>query len=245
VKCDRRRAHRSSSAGADPVHDACRRDLRGDRDFAGRTGRQEEGGHQGAEQGSSGGGDHGDEPMSGYDLSRYFAASMGNVWPAQHSQTYPELAKLSAEGLIAQTGEGPRGRKVYRTTPEGIEALRTWLREEPDYSVRFEALLRIFCLWAVPAEEAIGLLERDRREYVRHLEHIETALAHKDWSADRTSRGARLTIDFGRRFYAALIEWCDWAAEQVRVGSLQPGGPPPRRTSGAALSESRDRRRSE
>jgi PadR family transcriptional regulator AphA len=168
------------------------------------------------------------EPMSGYDLSGFFAASMGNVWPAQHSQIYPELGKLAAEGLITQTAEGPRGRKVYRTTPEGIEALRAWLREtQPDYQVRYEALLRIFCLWALPTEEALAHLERDRVEYARHLEQIESALAHKDWSADQVSRGARLTIDFGRRFYAALVEWVDWAAEQVRAGSLEPGGPLP------------------
>src|SRR6516165_12783793 len=85
------------------------------------------------------------EPMSGYDLSQFFALSMGNVWPAQHSQIYPELAKLVADGLITQTGEGPRGRKVYQATPEGIEAIRTWLREtQPDYQLRNEALLRIF-----------------------------------------------------------------------------------------------------
>ena len=33
------------------------------------------------------------EPMSGYDLTRYFSASMANVWPAQHSQIYPELGQ--------------------------------------------------------------------------------------------------------------------------------------------------------
>jgi PadR family transcriptional regulator AphA len=168
------------------------------------------------------------EPMSGYDLSGFFAASMGNVWPAQHSQIYPELGKLAAEGLITQTAEGPRGRKVYRTTPEGIEALRAWLREtQPDYSMRYEALLRIFCLWALPAEEALAHLERDRAEYVRHLGQIESALAHKDWAADQVSRGARLTIEFGRRFYTTLVEWVDWAAEQVRAGTLEPGGPLP------------------
>jgi PadR family transcriptional regulator, regulatory protein AphA len=168
------------------------------------------------------------EPMSGYDLSRYFAASMGNVWPAQHSQIYPELAKLSAEGLITQTGEGPRGRKLYRTTERGVEALRTWLRDDPpDYQVRFEALLRIFCLWVLPPDEALAHLARDRDEYVRHLELIETAIAHRDWGADPIARSSRLTIDFGRRFYTALIEWVDWAAEQVRAGTLRPGGPLP------------------
>jgi len=168
------------------------------------------------------------EPRSGYDLSGYFAASMGNVWPAQHSQIYPELAKLVADGLITQTGEGPRRRKLYQTTPEGIEALRAWMREsQPDYSVRYEALLRIFCLWVLPTDEALAYLERDRAEYVRHLEQIDTALAHRDWGADPTARASRLSIEFGRRFYRSLVDWIDWATEQVRCGALEPGGPIP------------------
>jgi DNA-binding PadR family transcriptional regulator len=174
------------------------------------------------------------EPMSGYDLSQYFAVSMANVWPAQHSQIYPELAKLVDEGLITQTGEGPRRRKVYQTTPKGIEALRAWMRASaPDYSVRCEALLRIFCLWVLPEDEALAQVQRDRAEYVRHLEHMDTALAQVDWGANQTTRGARLTIEFGRRFYTALVGWCDWAAEQIKAGTLQPGGPLPTITDAA------------
>lgn len=169
-----------------------------------------------------------DEPMSGYDLTRLFSVSLANVWPAQHSQIYPELARLTADGLIAQTGEGPRGRKVYQTTPAGQEELRTWLREtEPDYSVRCDALLRVFCLWVLPTEEALAQLRRDRAEYVRHLGRMEEAVATVDWAASPTQRGSRLTIEFGVRFYRELIDWIDWAAEQVAAGSLQPGGPLP------------------
>lgn len=168
------------------------------------------------------------EPMSGYDLARYFSASMANVWPAQHSQIYPELAKLLAEGLIEQTGEGQRGRRVYQTTPEGIEALRAWLREsQPDYSVRHAAQLRAFCLWVLPTDEALAQLARDRAEYVRHLEQIERTIAAKDWAVSPTIRASRLTIEFGRRFYAAQIDWIDWAAEQIAAGTLQRGGPLP------------------
>jgi PadR family transcriptional regulator, regulatory protein AphA len=165
------------------------------------------------------------EPMSGYDLTQQFAASLANVWPAQHSQIYPELAKLAANGLIAQTGEGPRGRKVYETTPEGLEALRDWMRHsEPEYSVRYEALLRIFCLWVLPTDEALAYLQRDRAEYVRHLDQMEDAVANVDWGANQTTRAGRLAIEFGRRFYTTLIEWIDWAAQQITAGTLQPGG---------------------
>jgi len=168
------------------------------------------------------------EPMSGYDLSRFFGVSMGNVWPAQHSQIYPELGKLVADGLIAQTGDGPRGRKVYETTPAGIEALRAWLRETPpDYSIRQEAQLRVFCLWVLPTDEALAQLARDRAEYVRHLAQIEQAMAEVDWSANPTRRASRLSIEFGRRFYTAEIDWIDWAADQIAAGTLEPGGPVP------------------
>jgi DNA-binding PadR family transcriptional regulator len=168
------------------------------------------------------------EPRSGYDLAQYFTASMGHVWPAQHSQIYPELAKLVADGLIAQTGEGPRGRKVYQATPEGIEALRAWMREpDRDYSVRYEALLRVFCLWVLPEEEAIDYLRRDQREYQKHLDLIEEAIAGGDWGATPLSRAGRLSIEFGRRFYQAQVEWIDWAVEQVEAGILSPGGPIP------------------
>jgi DNA-binding PadR family transcriptional regulator len=168
------------------------------------------------------------EPRSGYDLAQFFTDSMGHVWPAQHSQIYPELAKLVADGFIAQTGEGPRGRKVYQATPEGIEALRTWMRDtEPDYSIRYEALLRVFCLWVLPQEEAIEYLKRDRREYQRHLDQMEEAIGRVDWGANPLSRAGRLSIEFGRRFYQTHLDWIDWAIEQVQAGILAPGGPLP------------------
>jgi DNA-binding PadR family transcriptional regulator len=171
------------------------------------------------------------EPMRGYDLARRFSISMANTWPAQHSQIYPELAKLVADGFITQTGQGPRGRKVYETTPAGLDALRAWLRNTPpDYSVRFEALLRVFCLWALPTDEALAHLAHDRQEYARHLAQMKTAIATVGWGRSPASRAGRLTIEFGLRFYEALIEWIDWASEQIRAGALQPGGPLPVRT---------------
>jgi hypothetical protein len=97
----------------------------------------------------------------------------------------------------------------------------------PDYSVRGEALLRIFCLWVLPEDEALAQLQRDRAEYVRHLEQMDTAVAQVNGGADQTTRGARLTIEFGRRFYTVLVGWCDWAADQITAGTLHPGGPLP------------------
>ncbi|MGD1011457.1 MAG: PadR family transcriptional regulator [Acidimicrobiales bacterium] len=173
------------------------------------------------------------EPMSGYDLTRYFAASLSNVWPAQHSQIYPELAKLVAEGLIAQTDQGPRGRKVYSTTPAGVDALREWLREtSPDFGIRVEFVLRVFCFWVLPREESLDHLSRYRAEFVRHRDELVADIAEVDWGRSQSHRGARLTVEFGRRYYNDLIEWVDWTVAQIEAGALEPGGPLPGLTTG-------------
>ncbi len=94
----------------------------------------------------------------------------------------------------------------------------------PDYSFRNEALLRVSCLWVLPTEEALDYLARDRVEYVRHLDYIENVIATRDWAANAVARASRLSIEFGRRFYAMQIDWIDWAAEQIAAGMLGPGG---------------------
>lgn len=70
------------------------------------------------------------KPMTGYDLKRFFDASAGWLWSAKHSQIYPLLATLQAEGLVAGE-EGVRGeaqrRVVYSLTEAGREELTTWI----------------------------------------------------------------------------------------------------------------------
>ena len=76
----------------------------------------------------------------------------------------------------------------------------------------------------LPTEEALEYLARGRAEYVRHLGYIENVIATRDWAASSVARASRLSIEFGRRFYAMQIEWIDWATEQVAAGTLKPGG---------------------
>lgn len=38
--------------------------------------------------------------LSGYDMTSYFKAEIGQFWSAKHSQIYPELKKLTDEGFI-------------------------------------------------------------------------------------------------------------------------------------------------
>ena len=46
------------------------------------------------------------QPGTGYELTQWFDRSLSHAWHASHSQIYPELAKLEAEGLVEVIGEG-------------------------------------------------------------------------------------------------------------------------------------------
>ncbi len=167
-------------------------------------------------------------PSSGYELTKRFAVSIAHAWPVSHSQIYPELARLVSEGLIEQTEEGPRGRKTYAATPAGVAALREWMQStEPAYDRRSEADLREFFLWVIPPADALAYLERSANVYRRRLAELENIARTVDWTSDVPNRAMRLTLEKGMRNYRMLIEWADWATEEINHGALEPGGPVP------------------
>src|ERR1700710_642665 len=94
-----------------------------------------------------------ERPHTGYDIARRMERPIGYFWTAQHSQIYPELARLEADGLVRHRvvdGPGPRDTKRYRITPAGRAALRAWVDAPvPAQPGRSELLLRVRSLWVV------------------------------------------------------------------------------------------------
>jgi PadR family transcriptional regulator AphA len=156
-----------------------------------------------------------DRPMSGYQLTRAFDGSLAHVWSARHSQIYPELARLRDKGLIDLVDEGPRGRKTYAATPEGIEELRRWMLEtDGDRGGRDPAYLRVFFLWLLEPADAAA--------YVRRLaEHHRTTLARYEAAAAEGSpttareRAFRVALEAGIRHERALLDWAGWALHEL------------------------------
>ncbi|WP_433433355.1 PadR family transcriptional regulator [Nonomuraea sp. CA-141351] len=109
-------------------------------------------------------------PASGYDLAKKFEHSLNHVWQAGHTQIYPELVKMAADGLVAVESEGARGRKIYTITPEGTRELHTWLVEhQPAVTVRSETALQAFLLPLLDTDEAIAVVERIRTGFEERL----------------------------------------------------------------------------
>lgn len=89
-----------------------------------------------------------DGELSGYDLRKLVASSVGYFWGPAKSQIYAVLPRLVAQGLVTRRDVAQSRRpdkQVYRITPEGKGALSAWLDEpiepEPDRSV---FLLKLF-----------------------------------------------------------------------------------------------------
>src|SRR6266516_7357385 len=70
------------------------------------------------------------KPQSGYDIARQMKAPLGYFWQANHSQIYPELARMQKSGLVAFTAVEQKtrpARKVYSVTDAGKTALAEWI----------------------------------------------------------------------------------------------------------------------
>ncbi|MEU9118693.1 PadR family transcriptional regulator [Streptomyces sp. NPDC048506] len=166
-----------------------------------------------------------ESPASGYDLMKLFNATLTNVWPATQSQVYGELNKLTTAGLVEVAAHGPRGRKEYAITEDGLTELRHWLTEvTPSGPARHDGLLRVFFLGVItPLEAQTYLLQqaegaaRARASY----EHIEQT-AH--WDEEMISVYGRIALEYGLRMSAAHEEWARWAAEEVTSAKAQKAG---------------------
>ncbi|MEU7744225.1 MULTISPECIES: PadR family transcriptional regulator [unclassified Nonomuraea] len=156
-------------------------------------------------------------PASGYDLMKMFDVSLANVWPATQSQLYAELGKLADAGLVSVAAEGPRGRKEYAITEEGLAELRHWLIEvEPVRNVRSDMLLRVFFLAQVDPSQAKDYLRRQAEMAAERLAHLESIREFVESGQDNLSVYGRLVLEYGHHLSTTARDWAEWAEGQIR-----------------------------
>jgi DNA-binding PadR family transcriptional regulator len=148
---------------------------------------------------------------------------IGYYWTAPQSQIYPELARLTAQGLIeheADVGPGPRQRKTHRLTDAGRAALAEWLVRPPaPRRPRDEAVLKTYAqLAADPAQMREFYLAEARRheeqlaDYQRQFASLEgTGADHPD----HPQFGAYATLRLALVGTPARIEWFRWLADEM------------------------------
>ncbi|MER7502833.1 PadR family transcriptional regulator [Nonomuraea pusilla] len=140
-------------------------------------------------------------PASGYDLTKSFERSLNHVWQAGHTQIYPELVKMTSDGLVTVESEGARGRKIYSVTPEGRRVLHEWLvGHSPSLTVRSDTGLQAFLLPLLDRDEAIAVVQRIRDCHAERLAAL-----------DFQPRGVlgRYALALGVGQIRSVLEWAD------------------------------------
>lgn len=147
------------------------------------------------------------EPATGYELTAKFDKSLSNAWHASHSQIYPELAKLEAEGMVEVIAQGARNSKTWALTDAGREELRHWLVEvEPSRQQRNESALRLFLApRLLSPEDARFALERDLQDVQQQIAELEAIRRAID--AEAAGSPFEPTVDLGLRINPVIEQW--------------------------------------
>lgn len=157
-------------------------------------------------------------PYSGYDLKKVFDSSVRHFWPADQSQIYRTLARLTEQGYagMERIEQATRpDRKVYHITDDGRTALLNWLSGPPPLDEpRSAPMIQIFFMGRLSDEEILQRFES-------YVEIMKMTLAHYDQVPAQVEdvyhdvHSARerffwlLTLDSGIRMMRANLEWAE------------------------------------
>jgi len=155
------------------------------------------------------------EPMSGYDIRKFFAQSVSYFWVESYGQIYPMLKSLHRDGLIGPLAKGGSSRRtVYEITYTGRQVLASWLAEpvEPQPG-RNEILLKLFFAREGSPGATAALLEQFRRRQ-EGLAATYAGIAERitvEYASNPNLPNWLLTLSYGSHVSRALLQWCEEA----------------------------------
>jgi DNA-binding PadR family transcriptional regulator len=168
-------------------------------------------------------------PYSGYDLKKIFDTSVRHFWPADQSQIYRTLARLTEQGLadmekVAQ--EDRPDRKVYHITEAGrAELLRFLSGPPPMGEPRSAPLIQVFFAGQLSDQEILAkfegyaaIMRMVLSQYDKVPEMIEPF--QKEIPSPREHYFWLLTLDNGIRSMRASLEWAESVIEQIKAGKV-------------------------
>jgi DNA-binding PadR family transcriptional regulator len=170
-------------------------------------------------------------PSSGYDLKAVFDLSVQHFWPADQSQIYRTLARLTDQGYVTmdrvEQEERP-DRKVYALTDTGRAALHDWLATPlPLKPGRSPELVQVFFAGQLADDEILAIFHRAAdacRGGLAALRRIpdrcEPYIAQID--NPRETFCWMLTLECGVQMTEAHLAWLEGVIARLERGELPP-----------------------
>ncbi len=164
-------------------------------------------------------------PYSGYDLKKVFDVSIRHFWPADQSQIYRTLGRLTEQGwvkvkVVEQTDRPDR--KVYSITATGRTALRDWLTATmPHQEARSAALIQVFFAGQLSDEEILAKFEeatQGMRQVLARYEQVPHEIEDyvTEIGSPREEFFWLLTLELGIREMKTQIEWMESVMQRIR-----------------------------
>ncbi len=157
------------------------------------------------------------QSRSGYDLSQALSGALQEFWSANHSQIYPELKRLTEEGLVefqVEISGTVLERKVYSLTPAGQAEFMTWLHREEEIAPPPKDVfrLRLFFANEMTPEGRRALIAHEQAMHGERLERLRRKQAQFSElpSLDSPALGDYMVLDGAVRREEAACAWLAW-----------------------------------
>jgi len=165
------------------------------------------------------------QPMTGYDLKKFFDMSVGHFWTTTQSHIYKALNELENEGWVAKeviAQDDKPNRKEYSITAAGRAELRRWLTSPvPPAPVREAWLIQLFFSHTSTNKEIAALIEErgmNIREILNAYKAQTKVAIPQDLppSLERARALWQITLDYGLAFYQFELKWNKEMLERVK-----------------------------
>ena len=167
------------------------------------------------------------EPITGYDIAKEFDRGLVNFWYATHSQIYPELRRLTEEGLATfeiDTRGDRQEKKRYLITEKGRLELRKWLSEldEVEPTPKDVFRLKLYYLNEVEKDTVLTHMRDQIQKRSRKLKRLEKSLAEKQQKSESYGKAYNREIGDYLVLYGAIarergyIDWIQYCVDYLQ-----------------------------
>jgi PadR family transcriptional regulator, regulatory protein AphA len=156
------------------------------------------------------------QPLTGYDLKKYFDTSVRHFWSADQAQIYRTLTQLAEDGLVQVRvieQDGRPGRKEHHITDAGRIELDEWLRAPAEpHTAREPFLVKVFFAGRLPTADIAAIVDA-RITAAREQLDILCAIAARSTAVLDDAPPAvdallvASTLENGIRHVAAELDW--------------------------------------